>query len=89
VEVLARHSYGRQIGRMSDALALLITERHGETPEDKRFSEFLTMKQEIDKVKRDAAAARVERIVKDLALLEAQDHDQYVRLRNALREALK
>lgn len=89
VEVVARHSYGRQIGRMSDALELLITERHGKTPEDKRFSDFLTMKQEIDKVKRDAAAARVERIVKDLALLKAQDEKQYARLRDALRDALK
>lgn len=89
VEVVARHSYGRQLGRMSDALELLIVERHGRTPEDKRFADFLTMKQEIDKVKQDAAAARVERIVKDLALLKAQDQEQYVRLRDALREALK
>jgi hypothetical protein len=88
-EVVARHSYGRQIGRMSDALALLIAQSHGNTPEDKPFADFLKMKREIDKVKQDAAAARVERIVKDLALLEAQDHDQYARLRNALREALK
>jgi len=89
VEVVAKHSYGRQLGRMSDALGLLIVERHGKTPEDKRFADFLTMKQEIDQVKQDAAAARVERIVKDLALLKAQDQEQYVRLRDALREALK
>jgi hypothetical protein len=59
VEVVARHSYGRQIGRMSDALELLITERHGEKPKDEPFADFLEMKREIDKVKRDAAAARV------------------------------
>jgi hypothetical protein len=87
-EVVAKHSYGRQLGRMSDALELIV-ERHGRTPEDKRFADFLTMKQQIDKVKQDAAAARVERIVKDLALLKAQDQEQYVRLRDALREALK
>src|SRR3954466_1034852 len=90
VEVVARHSYGRQLGRMSEALEALIEERHGKAPEDERFSDFLTMKQEIDKVKRDAAAARVERIVKDLALLKAQqDQKEYVRLRDALQEALK
>jgi hypothetical protein len=88
VDVVAKHSYGRQIGRISDALELLIVERHGEAPEDKRFSDFLTMKHEIDNVKRDTAATRVERIVKDLALLKAQDQEQYVRLRDALREAL-
>src|SRR4051812_8051626 len=35
VEVVAKHSYGRQLGRMSEALELLIVERHGATPEDK------------------------------------------------------
>jgi hypothetical protein len=88
-DVVAKHSYGRQIGRMSDALELLIEERYGKTPEDKRLSGFLTMKHEIDKVKQDAAATRIERIVKDLALLKAQDQEQYARLREALREALK
>jgi len=88
-EVVAKHSYGRQIGRMSDALELLIEERYGKTPEEKPLSDFLAMKHEIDKVKQDAAATRIERIVKDLALLKAQDQEQYVRLRDALREALK
>jgi hypothetical protein len=47
------------------------------------------MKHEIDQVKQDAAAARIQQIVKDLALLEKQDKDQYARLRDALRDALK
>ena len=89
VDVVAKHSYGRQIGRMSDALELLIEERHGKTPKDERFSDFLTIKHEIDNVKQDAAATRIERITKDLALLKAQDEEQYVRLRDALREALR
>jgi hypothetical protein len=52
VEVLAKHSYGRQLGRISDALEVLIEERHGKTPKDKRFTDFLSMKHEIDKVKK-------------------------------------
>jgi len=90
LEVVAKHSYGRQLGRVSDALALLIEERHGKAPEDKRFSDFLSMKRAIDDVKRAAAATRIDGIIKDLALLEAQDDkEQYIRLRDALREALK
>ena len=89
VDVVAKHSYGRQIGRMSDALELLIEERHGKTPKDKRFSDFLTMKHEVDNVKQDAAVTRIEQIARDLALLKAQDEKQYVRLRDALREALR
>jgi hypothetical protein len=74
---------------MSDLLELLIEERHGKTPEDKRVADFLTMKGEIDKVKQDAVVARIERIIKDLELLKSQNDKQYERLRDALRDALK
>jgi hypothetical protein len=89
VAVLAKHSYGRQVGRMSDALELLIEERHGKKPKDERFSDFLTMKREIDKIKHDAAVTRIEQIIKDLALLKEQDAENHARLRDALREALR
>lgn len=89
VEVLAKHSYGRQLGRISDALELLIEERHGKTPKDKRFTDFLSMKHEIDKVKEAAAAARIERLIKDLDLIKAEDKGQFERLRDALLRALK
>src|SRR3954467_15844741 len=79
VEVVAKHSYGRQFGRISDALEVLLEERDG--PEDKRLSDFLTMKHEIDKVKQGRAAARIQQLVKDLALVEKGDKDQYARLR--------
>jgi hypothetical protein len=82
-------SYGRQIGRISDALELLIEERNGKTTKDKRFSDFVTMKHEIDNVKLDAAATRIEGITKDLAILKERDEEQYLRLRDALRKALK
>jgi hypothetical protein len=87
-DVVARHSYGRQLGRISDALDLLITERHGRVPKDKRFVDFLSMKHEIDAVKRDAAAARIEQMTSDLALLKAQDGKRYAELREGLIAAL-
>jgi hypothetical protein len=37
VDLVAKHSYGRQIGRMSDVLELLIEECCGKVFEDKRF----------------------------------------------------
>lgn len=89
MDIVAKHGYGRQLGRMADVLELLIAERHAKAPKDKRVLEFLTMKHDIDNVKQDAAAARIAQITKDLALLKAQDEAQYVRLRNDLREALK
>jgi hypothetical protein len=88
-DVVARHSYGRQLGRISDALDLLIIERHGRMPKDKRFGAFLSMKHEIDAIKRDAAAARVEQMTSDLALLKAQDDKRYAQLRDGLIAALE
>jgi hypothetical protein len=87
-DVVARHSYGRQLGRMADALELLVVDKYGKAPKDKRVASFLSMKREIDQVKLDAAAARVEQITRDLALLKAQDETEYARLRDALRAAL-
>ena len=88
-QVVAKHSYGRQLGRMADALELLIAKQYGEAPEDKKLTDFLSMKHEIDDVKREAAAARLAQIPKDLALIKTHDEKQYERLRKALLDALR
>lgn len=88
-DVVARHSYGRQLGRISDALELLVKERPARMPKDTRIDDFLTMKHEIDAIKRDAAAARIEQMSSDLALLKVQDDKRYERLRDGLRAALE
>lgn len=67
VEVVQRHSYGRQLGRMADALEALIEERGEGASSDERFTEFTTMKQEIDEIKLDAAATRIDQLHADLA----------------------
>ena len=58
-------------------------------PKDTRIDDFLTMKHEIDAIKRDAAAARIEQMSSDLALLKVQDDKRYERLRDGLRAALE
>ena len=88
IEVLQRHSYGRQLGRISEALELLIEERTRSSPKDKRFDDFLKMKAEIDVVKLDAAAARVDSLRSDLAALKKSRPAEYKKLKDALRKAL-
>ena len=44
---------------MADALEMLIAERHAKAPKNKCFSDFLTMKHDIDNLKQDAAAPPV------------------------------
>jgi hypothetical protein len=88
VEVVQRHSYGRQLGRMADALEALIEERGEGASSDERFREFTTMKQEIDEIKLDAAATRIDRLQADLAALKVARPTEYRQLRDALRRVL-
>jgi hypothetical protein len=88
VEVLQHHSYGRQLGRMADALEALIEERGEDASRDRRFQEFIAMKRQIDDIKLDAAAARVDRMRADLAALKAARPAEYRQLRDALRGVL-
>jgi hypothetical protein len=87
-EVVQRHSYGRQLGRIADALQALIDERDENAPDDRRLTAFTEMKHEIDDIKLDAAAARVDRLRADLADLKSDRPAEYRRLRNALRGVL-
>ena len=87
--VVARHSYGRQIGRISDALRALLLERNGTVPKTGPFAEFVSMWEEIEQVKTESATARLEQIVSDLALLRDKNPEEYRRLRDGLRAALK
>jgi hypothetical protein len=88
VEVLQHHSYGRQLGRIADALQALIEERGEDASSDQRFKEFITMKREIDDIKLDAAATRIDRVRADLAALQAARPAEYHRLRDELRRVL-
>jgi hypothetical protein len=89
VSVVAKHSYGRQLGRISDALRALILEQHRTLPKTGPFAEFVSMWEDIEQVKAESATARLEQIGPDLALLKDRNDAEYLRLRNALRKALK
>jgi hypothetical protein len=86
--VVARHSYGRQLGRISDALRELLRERAAPLPQGP-FTEFMSMCDEIDEVKEMSAAKRLEQISADLSLLKTKDEAEYRRVRQALELALK
>jgi hypothetical protein len=87
VDVVQKHSYGRQLGRLADAVQALIEDRD-EPLTDARITAFTAMKHEIDDIKLDAATVRVEQLRADLATLRTARPDDYRRLREALRAAL-
>lgn len=84
-DVLQRHSYGRQLGRISDALAVLLAAAPGKVQQADDVREFLAMKSDIDAVKRQSALVRVERLRSDLDLLKQTDRAEFDRLVKALR----
>ena len=88
VEVLRRHSYGRQLGRINEVLEVLIGNLGEGARADQRLTSFREMTEEIKAVKLDAAKQRVEQLRSDLATLKSADPKQYRRLRDALRAAL-
>jgi len=83
-EIVAQESYGRQLGRLSDALMALIDAQ----PEAVRNRPSLKapvralreMHKKIDRIKEDAADARLARLRADLAWLKLARPDQYAEL---------
>jgi len=88
-DIVAKHSYGRQIGRISDALCELILAQHRKPPETGPLADFLSMWSEIDRVKTESAKSRLEQIKADLLLLKEKQPAEFAQLRDALGEALR
>ena len=84
-EIVAAQSYGRQIGRMSDALAALIGERPEGEPQTREMREFLRMRAEVEEIKTKVAVRRAERFLDDLARLKRDDRAAFRRLADRVR----
>lgn len=87
-EIVRHHSYGRQLGRISDVLEALVDERDP-TRSDPRFEDLRTMKDEIDEVKAGNAIGRVERLLADLDLLKVLKPAEHERLQAELKKQLR
>jgi len=88
-EIIAAQSYGRQLGRVMDALAVLIADLPKAKQNATAFEEFAKIRREIDDIKAQAAARRLDRIAADLATLKETKPEEYQRLAAKLRETLK
>jgi hypothetical protein len=87
--ILRKQSYGRQLGQISDALQVLITDRAeaGGEP-DPALEKFSTMRAEIDEIKNSGLSDRVAQLCMELAALQKEDDEEYARLRRRLLAAL-
>jgi hypothetical protein len=68
--IVAQESYGRQLGKLTDAVAVLI-ERAGKG--DPAFTELLELKARVEQAKAEARTDRLKRLGDDLRDLKAQD----------------
>jgi len=86
-DVVSKHSYGRQLGRISEVLAILLDARDPKRS-DERFEDFRTMTDEIDQIKAGNAEARVARLLADLDLLKVLRPEAHARLKDELKKRL-
>jgi hypothetical protein len=72
-EILRHHSYGRQIGRMMDALALLIEKAPPAVKNDKRATELRKLQIQVQAIKQQQGRLRIERLRDELLELKRSD----------------
>jgi hypothetical protein len=90
--ILARHSYGRQLGRLLDAMDVLMDDLEARQPSisrDEHVKDFRLLKDEIDDIKLKAAQRRLESIEADLKLLRGANEKAYRALKERLRELVR
>ncbi|MGF7150763.1 hypothetical protein FHS96_004424 [Sphingomonas zeicaulis] len=90
--ILARESYGRQIGKLLDAVDALVALQPDCGAGTKAFTEVKDLKQRIDRVKADLAVQRISQLRSDLDRLrrseDPEDQEAYAAALNALRAML-
>ena len=86
--IVAKDSYGRQIGRLMDAVTALIAERPAGAPVIEAFVELGKLEKRVDQAKADAASDRLKQIAADLKLLKERKPAEYRRQAEALRRLL-
>jgi hypothetical protein len=80
-DVLQQHSYGRQIGRLMDAISVLVERLPASTKDDPRIEDFKALADDIARIKKDARLPRLERLRKDIEALRVEDPKAYAKLR--------
>jgi hypothetical protein len=83
--IVAKYSYGRQLGRVIDVLGDLIERWPGGTPDDPSVQRFAEMKNHIEGIKTE----RIVRAISDLAEMKQRNPGEYERLAPRLQEILE
>ncbi len=87
-DIVAHDSYGRQLGKILDALEILIKERAQSGALPAELGEILQLHEKIEKTKAEAAKRRLDRVTADLDVLKRGDKEEYARIVSVLRSAI-
>ncbi|RZL88007.1 MAG: hypothetical protein EOP82_24235 [Variovorax sp.] len=79
-DVLQQHSYGRQIGRLMDAVSLLAERLPAAAKDDPRIAAFELLVRDVERIKRRAKLSRLERLGEELDDLKREDPRAYQKL---------
>ena len=88
-KIVSEHSYGRQLGRVMDAVAELIAERPKAAREAQAFQDFEELRRKVDEIKTRATTKRIDHFVDELIELKRRNSDEYQRLAAELRNVLE
>jgi hypothetical protein len=79
-DIVREHSYGQQLGHLSEAVAALIRERSPHPEQVKEFKPLLELHDKIRAIKDRSRADRLNRFQAELALLEKEWPEEYKRI---------
>jgi hypothetical protein len=88
-DIVAKHSYGQQLGRIIDVIDELLKERSAGAPDTRPVQEFAKLRKDIEAIKARQAAKRAEKIISDVAGLKQSNPDEYQHLATELRKFLE
>jgi hypothetical protein len=75
-EIVAAESYGRQIGKLLDAVACLI-EGEGGPEGEPALEAVVALRRRVERIKRDAAVRRIDQFERDLRYLKTADRQAF------------
>jgi hypothetical protein len=84
--IVRRHSYGRQLGRVMDAVDLLLERADHDTRADSRAQDFEALQHEVADIKRERASARLRSLRDELLNLRREQPEAWRELQALLRE---
>ncbi len=78
--VVSQHSYGRQIGRLMDAVCAL-ADALPQTASDARIKDFRDLAKKVAAIKKEMAPERLERLKREIADLRESDKAGFAELK--------